>query len=178
MIIATDVQYDEEKRTGLAAAVAFHDWDDAVPFREWTALITDIEPYVPGQFYKRELPCILTLLAPVIDEVTAVVVDGHVWLAEDRPGLGHYLWKTLLMDTPVIGVAKSRFHGGYAKEVLRGGSKKPLYVTAAGMDADDAALRVAYMHGSNRHPTLLKRVDQLCRGLISRRDPSSGCTPC
>jgi deoxyribonuclease V len=164
VIVAIDVQYDDEERTGLAAAVAFQKWNDSVPSREWTYLVENIEPYVPGQFYKRELPCLLAVLAPVIDEVTAVVVDGHVWLAEDRPGLGHYLWKTLLQETPVIGVAKSRFHGGYAQEVLRGSSKKPLYVTAAGMDADDAALCIVYMHGPNRHPTLLKRVDALARG--------------
>ena len=164
MIVAIDVQYDEEKRTGLAAAVAFNDWSDPESFREWTELITGIEPYVPGEFYKRELPCILALLAPVIDEVQVVVVDGHVWLAEDRPGLGHYLWKTLLQDTPVVGVAKSRFHGGYAQEVSRGTSKKPLYVTAVGMDMSFAARCVQSMDGPNRHPTLLKRVDALARG--------------
>jgi deoxyribonuclease V len=48
--------------------------------------------------------------------------------------------------------------------VLRGGSARPLYVTAAGLSADEAARRVRDMHGPYRIPTLLKRVDQLCRG--------------
>lgn len=164
MIVATDVQYDEDQQTGLAAAVAFQAWGDETPSREWTVLVEGIEPYVPGQFYKRELPCLLTLLAPVIDEVEVVIVDGHVWLEQNRPGLGHYLWKTLLEDTPVVGVAKARFRDGYAMEVCRGSSKKPLHVTAAGMEHAVAAMHIMSMHGPHRHPTLLKRADALARG--------------
>jgi len=47
--------------------------------------------------------------------------------------------------------------------VLRGDSRRPLYVTAAGLDPAAAALHVRSMHGPFRIPTLLKRVDQLCR---------------
>ena len=47
--------------------------------------------------------------------------------------------------------------------MLRGGGARALWVTAIGLDADEAAERVRRMHGTYRLPTLLKHVDQLCR---------------
>ena len=45
----------------------------------------------------------------------------------------------------VIGVAKAAFAEGSAVPVLRGDSSRPLFVTAAGMNADGAAeLRAAF----------------------------------
>ena len=46
---------------------------------------------------------------------------------------------------------------------LRGGSKRPLYLTAAGIDVKQAAALVKSMHGGHRVPALLKRADQLSR---------------
>jgi deoxyribonuclease V len=64
---------------------------------------------------------------------------------------------------PVVGVAKTRFASAAAVDVVRGDSQKPLFVTAAGVDVEWAAEQVKRMHGPYRIPTLLKRVDQLCR---------------
>jgi deoxyribonuclease V len=64
---------------------------------------------------------------------------------------------------PVVGVAKSRFDGARAVEVYRGGSIRPLYVSAAGLDPEEAAEKIRSMHGRHRVPTLLKRVDRLAR---------------
>jgi deoxyribonuclease V len=63
----------------------------------------------------------------------------------------------------VVGVAKRPFRGAPALEVLRGASARPLYVTAIGIDAAHAADGVRRMHGAHRIPTLLTRVDRLCR---------------
>jgi deoxyribonuclease V len=52
-----------------------------------------------------------------------------------------------------------------ACEVLRGSSEKPLFVTAVGMPLSDAKQYISVMHGKNRIPSLLKKVDQLCRGI-------------
>ncbi|MEO0604320.1 MAG: hypothetical protein AAF211_22990, partial [Myxococcota bacterium] len=92
-----------------------------------------------------------------------VIVDGHVWLGEARPGLGHYLHEALDRRVAVVGVAKSRFVGGYATEVLRDGTTRPLYVTSVGLPIAEAAAKVRGMHGPFRMPTLLKRVDTLTR---------------
>ena len=48
-------------------------------------------------------------------------------------------------------------------EVLRGESKKPLYITAKGIDLHKAAEFIQKMHGDFRIPTLLKLVDSLGR---------------
>ncbi len=66
-----------------------------------------------------------------------------------------------------MGVAKMRFsRARVAREVTRGGSRSPLYVTAVGIDLRMAACHIREMHGQYRIPTLLKRVDHLCRGRV------------
>ena len=164
-IIATDVQYDNEAGTAVAAAVAFSPWPAAVPSHEWTVEIDHIEEYEPGQFYRRELPCLRALLdaAPVTGAV--IIVDGHVWLSTGRPGLGRHLYGALGERTPVVGVAKRPFHLGCAVKLYRGRSKNPLHITAAGLHEVSCLGWVKAMHGPHRIPTMLKRVDQLCRGL-------------
>lgn len=162
MIAALDVQYDEA--TALVAAVAFEDWPDAKPTLWWTTRVSGIEPYVPGQFYKRELPCLQAVLAMAPCDIDLVVVDGHVWLDNGQPGLGHHLHMALLKQVPIIGVAKRRYNKGQAAEVLRGDSEKPLFVTAIGMHESVAVAHIQSMHGPYRIPTLLKRVDALARG--------------
>ena len=166
MLLATDIQYGDN--TAVAAGVLFSTWVDSQCEREFTKQITGIEPYEPGSFYKRELPCIMALLADVdIDELTAIVVDGYVVLGqEEKPGLGLYLYEAIDRAVPVIGVAKNRFADTPEKcEVLRGSSQSPLFVTAVGMPLEIAKADITGMHGENRIPTLLKRVDQLCRGI-------------
>ena len=56
----------------------------------------------------------------------------------------------------------------------RRGSRKPLYVSAAGCGLQDAADRVLRMHGPHRIPTLVRRADQLfpLRLLIASTAPA------
>ena len=67
----------------------------------------------------------------------------------------------------MIGVAKTAYAGAVARETLRPGSSKSLYVTSAGIDGPDAADLVKGMHGAHRIPTLLTLVDHVSRGLRS-----------
>lgn len=124
------------------------------------------EPYQPGQFYRRELPCLLAVLAtgPAMD---IVLVDGYVWLAdESHPGLGAHLYRALDEKVAVIGVAKTSYPGvKLVQEIRRGDSQTPLFITALGIDLSEAADHIFRMHGPHRIPTLLKLVDQLCRGV-------------
>jgi deoxyribonuclease V len=125
-----------------------------------------VEPYQSGQFYRRELPCILAVLKSLPELAQVIIIDGYVWLGDHRPGLGAHLYEALGQQVAVVGVAKTRFVRAEPVElVLRGRSRSPLYVTAVGMDLAEAASRIRTMHGSYRIPTLLKRVDQLSRGL-------------
>lgn len=162
MIAVLDVHYDEDASTGTAAAIVFEHWEDTQPTAQYTAQCGGVRSYVPGEFFKRELPCLLAVLAKVQEPLNQIVIDGYVSLG-DRPGLGMYLWEALGGKVPIIGVAKTRFHSANAIEVLRGQSHAPLYVTAVGVDPAEAAQRVSEMAGEFRIPDMQRRVDQLAR---------------
>jgi len=163
MLACVDVGYSNS--AARAACVTFEDWEDADPSGEYTLDIDQVEPYVPGQFYRRELPCLLAVLGQLANRPDIIVVDGYVWLDDkNRKGLGHHLYDALQQSVPVIGVAKTEFAGAtQAVEVLRGSSARPLFVTAVGIETDLAADYIRRMHGNSRIPTLLKRVDTLSR---------------
>jgi len=159
LIVCLDVDY--RQLGAVAAAVWFRGWQAAVPDHHAVQHFDTVAVYEPGQFYKRELPCLLGVLdqGPRPD---VIVVDGYAWLGEGVAGLGSRLHEAL--GIPVIGVAKTRFATATdAVEILRGTSRTPLYISAAGMNVDEGAVRIASMHGSHRLPTLLKHVDRLAR---------------
>ena len=161
MIVCVDVDYRND--SVVAAAVGFASWtDDASVVEIVVTSDAPPAPYEPGRFYRRELPHITSVLALLVPPFDAVIVDGYVWLGQDR-GLGAHLYDALGGVTPVVGVAKTHYAGATAIEVLRGDSVRPLYVTAIGIDAADAAAHVRAMHGEHRIPTQLRRVDQLAR---------------
>lgn len=171
MLLATDVAYTESNgaTTARAAGVRFDDWSAEVPVDVIVELIADVAPYVPGAFYRRELPCLWPVVRAAVarGSLDVVVVDGFVDLGadgEDKPGLGRHLYERLRadgLDVAVIGVAKNPYRGADAVPVRRGDSEVPLWVSAAGWSNDDAADAVRRMHGAYRFPTLLRRVDQL-----------------
>ncbi|MEM8983419.1 MAG: endonuclease V [Pseudomonadota bacterium] len=163
MKIVIDVHYENDAAS--AAGVLFSAWTDPAPLASVRCAREGLADYEPGQFYKRELPVILDLLQRIEDPLDTIVIDGYVHLGpEARAGLGQHLWSALEQRVAIIGVAKNRFVGTPAEsELLRGKSAKPLFVTAVGVDLDEAKRAIAAMHGEHRLPTLLKLVDQLCR---------------
>lgn len=172
MLVALDIDYGSAAVT--AACVGFATWDAAEADLELVVRAETVpEPYAPGELYRRELPHLLAALDRVDAPIEVVVVDGYVWLGPGRPGLGARLHRALGERTPVVGVAKNPFAGAAGVPVRRGASARPLFVTAAGMDAQAAAQAIQGMHGSYRVPTLLRRVDRLARGLAApaRRPP-------
>ncbi|MFO7562322.1 MAG: endonuclease V [Enhygromyxa sp.] len=167
MIACVDVHYEDVPTgtTATAACVLIPGWSSAKPAAEYVCKIGEIAEYVPGQFYKRELPCVLAVLELVEAPLELIVIDGYVVLdAAGTPGMGGHLYEALGRRVPVIGVAKNRFAAATsAIEIHRGGSKRPLFVTSLGVDPQAAAADVQGMHGEHRLPTVLKRVDRLCR---------------
>ena len=165
MKIVIDVGYDENKAT--AASLSFENWADSSPTDSKKILLENIADYEPGKFYLRELPCILESLNQYdLDEVDMIIIDGFVWLnSEKKPGLGAHLFEKLEHKIPIIGVAKRKFHGEnvFMKMIERGESKNPLFITAEGIEVNEAAELIKNMHGDFRIPTLLKAVDQLSR---------------
>jgi deoxyribonuclease V len=166
MILAFDTYYVNDLAT--TACVCFENWTDETARQEFVEITKTVAPYEPGKFYKRELPCIISLLKTLNLDPDLIIVDGYVWLDETEIGLGGHLHRQLGEKIPVIGVAKTKFkEHAKVKEVLRGASQTPLYVSAIGIDLEEAAHNIETMDGNFRLPTLLKRVDQLCREIVT-----------
>lgn len=162
MIAAIDNHYFESHVR--SAACCFRNWQDDLAVGIFVAIDEAPHGYVPGQFYRRELPGILKLLRRIDVTIETLVVDGYVDLAKHRPGLGRHLYNALNQSIPVIGVAKNPFAGcDMHVELLRGASSKPLYVTACGLDLQVAYSHIQSMAGDHRIPSMLKRADRLAR---------------
>jgi deoxyribonuclease V len=162
---AVDVHY---LRSGgaRAAAVVAADATFARVLAERAAVVPEVAPYRPGEFYRRELPP-LRAVAGGIAGLGLLMVDGYADLDPDgRPGLGAHAHAEF--GIPVIGVAKTGFRTAtHAIPVLRGTSARPVLVTAAGMRRTDAAELVRLMAGRFRLPDALRRADQLARTGLS-----------
>ena len=165
MIIAFDTYYHAEQ--AHTVCISFENWENETIKNIFKEITLQPEAYHSGAFYKRELPCILSLLQQVnLSEIDTILVDGFVFLDDQyRPGLGARLYQSLQSKIPVIGVAKSNFTTVHRNkmELLRGKSRNPLYVSAIGMDLTLATLRIKNMNGPFRIPNLLKKLDSLTR---------------
>ncbi|MEM1120641.1 MAG: endonuclease V [Bacteroidota bacterium] len=163
MILAFDTYYFDDK--AKTVCLTFEDWSDTAPQNIYEETIIGIAAYESGSFYKRELPCILSLLKNVktaVNSVEAIIIDGFVVLDDqNKLGLGGYLFHELGATIPIVGVAKSEFHSNNknVKELFRGTSKKPLFISALGMDLETAFERIKSMSGNFRMPTLLQILD-------------------
>lgn len=161
MILAFDTYYfDDQAKT---VCLAFDTWNDTEAAAIYSEILEGIADYVPGQFYKRELPCILSLLRQInTAHVEAIVVDGFVYLDDEQTlGLGGHFYNALQQTIPIIGVAKSNFATlcKLKLPLLRGSSAQPLFITSIGIDLEVARQYIAAMAGSYRIPTLLKALD-------------------
>ena len=163
MILAVDVSYSGSG--ARAAGLLFETWDSDTFARKILVAVDGVAQYVPGMFYERELPCIERVLSQVSEPLSCIVVDGYVALGRhNTPGLGMKLWESLGGTTPIIGVAKSPFADTPNEARLyRGGSSRPLFVTAAGMSVEEAKARILRMRGNYRLPDLLRAVDAYSR---------------
>lgn len=168
MLACVDVYYYDDH--AVAACVLFKKWKDSLPATQFHTTVSKITPYISGQFYLRELPCILKVLEFIDEYIEVILIDGYVWLDNRQsPGLGAYLYKKLNETTPVIGIAKSQYKRSEAADkVIRGKSKNPLYITAVGIDQNIAASYITKMHGKFRIPTLLKKVDQISKNITEK----------
>lgn len=138
VITAIDVNYREEG--ALAAGVVFRRWSDNTPEYEICVYLPEVTEYIPGSFYLRELPCILSLLKELPEKPDIIIIDGYVRLGESgSDGLGMKLFNALKGKSKVIGVAKTEFAGTPEDtRVFRGNSSRPLYITSVGIDHEKA----------------------------------------
>lgn len=165
MILAFDTYYYENK--AKTVCLGFKDWEVEGSYQIFSETITDVAEYVSGEFYKRELPCILSLLSKIdIKEVNLIIIDGFVFLNdENKFGLGAYLYIALNEEIPIIGVAKRDFVSieKNRKKIFRGVSKNPLFITSIGIDLNLASKKIEELNGEYRIPNLLKELDRFTK---------------
>lgn len=165
MILAFDTYY--AGNSAKTVCLAFENWADENSLLSYSEIIDKVEDYKSGEFYRRELPCILSLLKQIdLVNIEAIIIDGFVFLDDNNKlGLGGHLYKNLDAKIPIIGVAKTNFATieRNKQAVYRGNSKNPLYITAIGMNIEDAAEKIKIMNGAYRIPTLLKQLDRLTK---------------
>jgi len=165
MIYAFDTYYYENFAKTIC--IVFEDWYSEKEIQIFTEQTEIGSEYESGAFYKRELPCILSLVSKInIKHGDIIIIDGYVTLDNEvKLGLGGYLYEALENKFAVIGIAKNEFASPDSKRrtVYRGESKTPLFLTSMGVDVEQIKPEVEQMHGSYRIPTLLKKLDQLTR---------------
>lgn len=170
MILAFDTYYFENK--AKTVCIEFKEWEDDKFYKIHTEIIENIEGYTSGEFYKRELPCILSLLNKIsITKVETIIIDGFVYLNDElKFGLGAFLHQKLNGKISIIGVAKTNFKTIEKNkiELFRGKSIKPIYITSVGMELNKASEKIKSMHGEYRIPSLLKELD------IATKDKNNG----
>lgn len=165
MILTIDVHY--KKDYAKTVLLFFENFSSEKPTSIESHTTEDILEYEPGLFYKRELPCIMNALQGVnLEGVEIIIVDGYIYVDNEKSfGLGGYLYEALHKKYPIIGVAKTKFHKNMetVKEIYRGESKNPLYISSIGIEKEVAADYIQNMFGSFRLPYLLKLMDQITK---------------
>lgn len=165
MILAFDTYYFGEK--AYTVCLEFESWESDSYINCYSEIKTGVKEYISGEFYKRELPCILSLLSKInLANVEYIIIDGFVYVDDEgKLGLGGHLSESINFAIPVIGLAKTDFASIKMKKfsIIRGESTKPLYISAIGLDLENAANLVKSMHGDFRIPTLLKKLDVLTK---------------
>ena len=162
IIACFDVYY--KKDHAKACCIVFETDSVEKILSTYCQVIESVSDYISGEFYKRELPCILKVYKMIREDIDLIIMDGFVTLKNGKKGLGSYLFESLGKKLPVIGVAKTYFRGSenYV-EIYRGKSGKPLYISSIGIDLDYSAKFIKNLNGIYRIPDILKKVDQLSR---------------
>ena len=167
MKLAVDTYYYSDT-LAFTVGVLFNRWTDDEPAEIISSICTKFSSYIPGEFYKRELPCVLGLLEKVdMDKIETIIVDGFLRLrfndSTEKDGLGKKLFDSLNMPgLKVIGLAKSDFcrTDEISASLLRGSAVNPLWVQGIGLPDNVAAENIKMMSGKSRIPKLLKILDK------------------
>lgn len=191
LVAGLDVTYADETDRLVAAAVILRLPDLAVVEQSWTSARPRF-PYVPGLFAFREIPPLLDVLATVEAIPDVVVCDGYGRAHPRRFGLASHLG--VLLDCPVVGVAKSLFVGGAEPPPAARGSwsdlvddgevvgralrtqngVRPVYVSVGHrVDLPSATELVLRVSPRYRVPEPIRHADRLSRAALRDRQPGT-----
>lgn len=173
IFLILDVFYQDQPEQTLAqvAGIRFMGVEQHAILNTYQTCVTPVAPYQSGEFYKREMPCLLALIEQITEPFDVIIIDGFVFLdSEQKAGLGKHLYDNLTDKKPVIGIAKHAFFGIDERHaVYRGTSKHPLYVTACEFPVTAAKDLVKNLQGHFRLPDIVKQVDALSRTPINQK---------
>ena len=111
LVAGIDIGFEAEGKV-TRAAVAVVRLPDLVPVEQVVVRLPTTFPYVPGLLSFREVPAGLEALAGLTCTPELLIADGQGLAHPRRFGLACHLgW---LVDTPAIGIAKSRLIGRFA----------------------------------------------------------------
>lgn len=85
--IAVELAVDAYYAGGKAKVVGvlFENFSDEKPLKIISKVVDGVAPYESGNFYKRELPCIVSLLQDLdMRDISLIVIDGFVYLDGDE----------------------------------------------------------------------------------------------
>ena len=123
LVAGIDVGFEHRGRV-TRAAVAVLRAGDLQLVESALARRPTVFPYVPGLLSFREIPAVLDALAALACTPDLLLADGQGLAHPRRFGLACHLgW---LVDTPTIGVAKSRLLGEFTPPPDRRGAWAPL----------------------------------------------------
>lgn len=164
--LAVDVQYKGD--IAFVCGVSFSSPAQEKPEHIYHTKLKAPDHYVSGEFYRRELPCIVKLLEEHDLNPGVIIVDGYTYLDNTKTfGLGARLsayFSEKGKEVLTIGVAKNpRKNTPKQWKIYRGNSTKPLFVSALGTNNEFAIDFIRNMAGEHRVPTLIKLADTLCR---------------
>jgi len=109
-ICACDVSYHETKgRCSAMAAAVLYDCNSKRIVEKETVISQNPLPYVPGYFFIRELPPIVSVLKKMRSTTDLILVEGHGHLHPRRSGLAVYVG--VFFDKPTLGIAKTLYVG-------------------------------------------------------------------
>lgn len=164
-----DAKYNDDG-SWKAAGAMFTSWKDNNP-KYYVLTSNDVEieinEYIPGQFYKRELPVIKAFIDYHQITPDVLIVDGYIFLKHENGnvslGLGGHVAKVFVSFKDIIGVAKSKFcrNDEISELIYRGKSKNPLYVQS--LNFKKYKTDIESMNGEYRIPEIFKQVDYLTK---------------
>ena len=175
--LAIDSYYYSETDCYTVGFVFSH-WNSKRPDYILESTVTEFSPYIPGEFYKRELPGILSIVQKVnLREFDTIILDGFTNLIDNSgdfiPGLGERLESeiTIHNNLSIIGVAKTLFGKSdlYSYPLYRGSAKNPLWISitsGSSIDLNTAYNRINSMYGDNKLPDILKQLDKYTKRFI------------
>ncbi|MFI5805249.1 endonuclease V [Streptomyces sp. NPDC051561] len=186
-VTGVDVAYDDDRDLVVAAAVVLDAATLAV-VEEATAAGRVAFPYVPGLLAFREIPTVLDALGRLTADPGLIVCDGYGQAHPRRFGLASHLG--VLLDRPVMGVAKNPFTFRYGQPGPGRGDFSPLLDESDGTEVgralrtrdgvkpvfvsvghrvslDNACAHTLRLTAAFRQPETTRRADSLCRRALA-----------